>query len=555
MQATVPAAPGNVSESPKAITLHILCPFLPPPSRFTFNNVPLSTTIAQLRVQLAHTILGQTVPTTSRLIFLGRPLTMDSATLEEVLAPVNVRDDLITPLFVYKLTLNQASAYTFHFVPQPPVPTQTSWQASSTGNRSALGEQNRLFSIIGEQNPTSSNTGEQSSSAIEARTMQGAQHREAAPHHLPNSGHDTIPRRIETPRGSVSTMTRLRRGPSTLEDVARDLTEVAGDQGMESRLEMLRARWGQPRSNGSGVAQPPNTAATERREDQAHPPGYNDHLTSLTRTRMIVGGRTQSPNTTYPIYQTFNANGSSAVVLPSAHLHRPVSLGGASSSRPNINVAFGANANPADPAMAENLVRQAVINNQRRQDAQANAPGIGHHLSRLWLFIRLYLFCYMISAPGSWTRILFVFGALLISLLSDTDIPQMLHGLIVQPVQRHLERLAHMGGPGQPTARDDGARNGFLGEILDYFRRTERSIVLLLASLVPGVGERQVEARNAAEAEAERVRREASEREQEQDQNQEQQQQVHIETTSDTENAEQTQQAAAPMPASVPADS
>lgn len=104
MQAAVPAASDNVLESREAVTLHVLCPFLPPPSRFTFNNIPLSTTIAQLRVRLAGAILGHAEPIMSRLIFLGRPLTVDSATLGEVLAPVNVRNDLrLTPL-VYKLT-------------------------------------------------------------------------------------------------------------------------------------------------------------------------------------------------------------------------------------------------------------------------------------------------------------------------------------------------------------------------------------------------------------------------------------------------------------------
>jgi hypothetical protein len=104
MQAAVPADSDNVREGPKAVTLHVLCPFGTPPNRFTFDNVPLFTTIAQLRVQLARTILGSTVPTTSRLIFLGRPLTVDSATLGEVLVPSNVRDLRLAPLVVYKLT-------------------------------------------------------------------------------------------------------------------------------------------------------------------------------------------------------------------------------------------------------------------------------------------------------------------------------------------------------------------------------------------------------------------------------------------------------------------
>lgn len=92
MQAGVSADSDNVGKGPEAVTLHVLCPFGTPPNRFTFANIPRVTTIAQLRVQLARTILGSTVPTTSRLIFLGRALTVDSATLGDVLVPFNVRD-------------------------------------------------------------------------------------------------------------------------------------------------------------------------------------------------------------------------------------------------------------------------------------------------------------------------------------------------------------------------------------------------------------------------------------------------------------------------------
>ena len=313
-------------------------------------------------------------------------------------------------------------------------------------------------------------------------------------------------------------------------------------------------------NNRPGAAQPLNTAFTDRPDGPA-PPGYRDstlrydHDTFHTSARNLGGGQIQSRNTPNPIYQTFGPDGHCAVAFPTGS-----TAIGPQPSVSTINVALGTNANPADRAVAENLVRQAVINNeQRRRDANANAPGIGRFMSRVWLFIRLYFFCYVISAPGTWTRIFFVIAALLISLLSDTDIPQMLYGLIVQPVQHHLEGLAHMGGPGQPTtqARGDGPRDGLLGEVSDYFRRAERSVVLLLASLIPGIGERQVEARNAAEAEAERVRQEARDREQEQEQEQQQVQQARIEATQDNENVEQPQQAAAPVPAaaSVSADS
>lgn len=264
-----------------------------------------------------------------------------------------------------------------------------------------------------------------------------------------------------------------------------------------------------------------------------------------------------------PLYQCVGPDGQNAIIIPESTrtTHQTVRFHYQTSSTtgPNINVAAGANPNPANRAMAENIVRQALVNNQQRQQIgnAANPPGIGRFMSRVWLFIRLYFFCYVISAPGTWTRIFFVIAALLISALSDTDVPQMLHGIIVQPLQRHLERLAHMGGPGQPA--DNPPQNHILGEILDYLRRAERSIVLLLASLVPGIGERQVEARNAAEAEARnaaeaeaRNAAEAEAREQEQSQQEHSEAQARVGDTQESQNSQQPQQPPAPVP--VPAD-
>lgn len=178
------------------------------------------------------------------------------------------------------------------------------------------------------------------------------------------------------------------------------------------------------------------------------------------------------------------------------------------------------NPNAANVAAVQNAVRQALINQQQRRDA--NGVGIGRYIRRVWLFIRMYFFCYMISDAGTWTRIFLVTCAVIISLLGDTNFPQQLHGAVVAPIQRHLEGLAHMGGPADQSTQapnqgggnhDNHGPGGIPGDILHFLRRAERSIVLLLASLVPGIGERQVEARNAAEAE--QVRREEQEQEQE----------------------------------------
>ncbi|KAJ5682802.1 hypothetical protein N7462_005967 [Penicillium macrosclerotiorum] len=183
-----------------------------------------------------------------------------------------------------------------------------------------------------------------------------------------------------------------------------------------------------------------------------------------------------------------------------------------------------------DPAAAQNLVRQALINQQRRRDAENIPPE--RLLRRIWLFIRLYFVCYMISGSGTWMRVLLVTGAVIVALLSDTQIPEQLRAILVAPIQRHLEGLAHVGGPAERGAQagteqnaGDRRANTFSGELWHHLRRAERSIVLLLASLVPGIGERQVEARNAAEAEERRRREEEEERIRSEQREQEQAQQ------------------------------
>ncbi|KAJ5704083.1 hypothetical protein N7493_011221 [Penicillium malachiteum] len=175
----------------------------------------------------------------------------------------------------------------------------------------------------------------------------------------------------------------------------------------------------------------------------------------------------------------------------------------------------------------QNVVRQELVN-QPRPRIQAVDGDAGGALRRIWLFIRLYFFIYMITEPGTWTRTVFVTMAVVVALAWSSDVTRQVYGMMVGPIQRHIERLALAGGPGeQPVAAT--AENGnnqpapaenAPDDIWQYLWRAERSLVLLLASLVPGIGERQVQARNAAEAEAERQRQER-ERERESQQQEE----------------------------------
>lgn len=213
-----------------------------------------------------------------------------------------------------------------------------------------------------------------------------------------------------------------------------------------------------------------------------------------------------------------------------------------------------ANVNPMpNPIVLENVVRQAILNQRLRDDGQAV---IARNMRRVWLFIRLYFFCYVFSEPGTWSRIFLVSLAVLLSFLSETGIPQQLSNFLVTPVQRHLEGLLQFGADEplqqppqvprtragneatetQPAATSQAAAAAATetstvardrttsilqntSSIRHDVRRIERSLALFLASLIPGVGERQVEARNAAEAarNAQRVQAEEEERRRRQD--------------------------------------
>ncbi|KAH8815845.1 hypothetical protein F5884DRAFT_773875 [Xylogone sp. PMI_703] len=215
------------------------------------------------------------------------------------------------------------------------------------------------------------------------------------------------------------------------------------------------------------------------------------------------------------------------------------------------------------------LLQQPHRRHRHRQENAQDAPNIvpigGHPgnpgagalaiqlLPHLWLIIRLIGFVWFFtSGHNSWARLLTITGLAVVVFIVNTGI---LNGVAEQlwgPVRRHLEGLLPLAGPAaaaipaanaaiapqqreqqQPQGRR-GARaepdpaqvaarlleqhrlaNG--GWLMAQIRRAEHAMLLFLASLVPGVGERHIAAREAeaAAAEAERNRREQEQAERE----------------------------------------
>jgi uncharacterized MAPEG superfamily protein len=188
--------------------------------------------------------------------------------------------------------------------------------------------------------------------------------------------------------------------------------------------------------------------------------------------------------------------------------------------------------------------------------AHAN-PGAGALAAQigpiLWLIVRLVGFVWFFTAGNpSWTRWLMVSALAIVVFIINTGVANGVFEQLWGPIRRHVEALIPLAGPEaaqipainaaiprpppaeEPPANDQAAANagaqrrrGELdpaqvaahlleqhrlrngpGWLMTQIRRAEHSMLLFLASLVPGVGERHIAAReaeaNAAEADRQR---------------------------------------------------
>lgn len=192
--------------------------------------------------------------------------------------------------------------------------------------------------------------------------------------------------------------------------------------------------------------------------------------------------------------------------------------------------------------------RNVNDNPPRAVNAPHANPGAGALAAQigplLWLVVRLVGFVWFFTSGNpSWTRWLMVSGLAFLVFLFNTGIFNGAAEQVWGPVRRHLEGLIPLGPTPAPApaardaaqvgpdpAADEAAarrrraepdpaqvaarlleqrRQADRGWLMEQFRRAEHSLLLFLASLVPGVGERHIAAReaeaNAAEAERQRL--------------------------------------------------
>ncbi|CAI7669461.1 unnamed protein product [Penicillium viridicatum] len=540
-------------DTPSTITLHILCQSLPPPSRFTLENVPLSSTIAQLKSRIEQSFPNNPQASHQRLIYRGKPLTVDDATLRAVVSSMEEGID------------------SMHLV-LPPEPTHIEAPpASQMPQLSPLGDAAQASTSsstwFGDSNPDSSATAAGMSSYPSIpRTMD---YTPASPHVTVNQyvnassfnrhsettnatdahGAD-FSQRILTLRGHIEEIERQldRRVMPSMENIIRIRNQL---------LEIQDAR---PASQLPlpGVAELVARILDAQQRARLMEFMQQQHLQTggIAQSAFVAEtsvSTTLGPNSTQLFMLASPMEDNQSGLGRQHHLvARPITQQAVSPNTAPTNE-FGVPRAPPAPqipqapqgpgqnaAAVQNAVRQAMLNHQRRGNNIEHA-GLARHIRRIWLFTRLWLFCYLTSAPGTWRRYIFVGIALLVTFFSETDIPRQFATTIISPIQRHLEGLTHAGGPAdratQTVANDAAAEFN----IWDQIRRAERALVFLFASLVPGLGERHVQARTAADqafvAEQERQARERQEQEQTRERERQEQERAQAGVTDGAGNA------------------
>ncbi|KAL2006576.1 hypothetical protein VTN00DRAFT_9244 [Thermoascus crustaceus] len=606
------ASTADSGQAPRTMVLHVLSPSLDAPNRLTFNDLPLTTTVAELKARISQSIPSRPSSDKQRLIYRGKPLVNDSAMLQNILEPP---DDPV---------------HSMHLV-LPPAPTPSGTASAPAGSSTPVqdtpagqtdpsrylrgyvqpNQQLRLRGLASRPSPGPSESeievalrrniealrrqieqqeqtrGQPQRQGSDATVSSGRSYQLP---NLPTFQHFTSPftsSAPQTPSSLAHQPTSRNTSSSTLPmadstvsegsaginlnaDQTTDVTDVhttgtGGTEEVENRqLRLLQLQnnisYGESQLN-RGVAPPLDSIAHIRNElyrlldhQSINPLAPRDGrieallaraLNLYVRADQLRVSQARSPanrqdDAANPVTTPDAAHAPIYLLSsPAGHEALIASPSGAAAIQSSMAVLRSQQAQASGPAlrqdqaqgalnpgavMMDNAVRQVLLNHRRLENNRQAA--FARNLRRIWLFIRLYFFCYLFSESGTWSRVIFVSLAVLISLLSETGLPRQFQRMVIAPVQRHLEGLVHIGADEiQPVPRGgvganlppeaaehaqvaaggpDQRRTG----LQQNLRRLERSLALFFASLVPGVGERHVEARNAVQAAAERARAE-----------------------------------------------
>ncbi|KKK13177.1 hypothetical protein ARAM_006773 [Aspergillus rambellii] len=589
---TTAQMPLESANSPQSLVLHVLCPSIPQPNRFTLRDLPLSTTVGNLKARLSQSIPTRPPPESQRLFYLGKPLVNDDLTLQAVLDLANGLEfsmHLVLPPAPPSLAptstkpstecapLPQNPLYTSHFAANSVVQgQQLRYRGPAPLSEADIGMALRrnvdtLRRQLDMQEQNGSSAQPSSHDATTGIPSNVQTNNPVSPlsqtswQRMASSLPPSSPFMLGSSAPMTSTTAPFAMSSSLGSSIRNPNAGSLPAEEVRARLQLLRQHITSAEEQLSrGIAPPMDhiillrTQLFSLLDDQYRKPlaerdGSIETLLTRVFNLYTRSDQLRATHSRFPTLQAGSAGpqnqaqGAASLYLlssPSGYQALVTSSNVADAMRgalgtgqipgtvfPNSGVQQPNGQPNGEAAVLENVVRQAVLNQQPEEDGQL---GLARNIRRLWLFVRLYFFCYMFSEPGTWTRIVYVGLALLAAVLSETSIPRQLYEMILAPVQRHLEGLVHFnpehlgpprpqgteaagseGTPNQPAGLRDG-RGANVGGVRHNLRRVERSVALFIASLVPGVGERHIEVRNAAEAarNAERAREEEERRRQ-----------------------------------------
>ena len=246
------------------------------------------------------------------------------------------------------------------------------------------------------------------------------------------------------------------------------------------------------------------------------------------------------PLTSTMVYLLSSPTGPHALLLAPSGIYSTSNAGPSMVSLPNINTTLQGVAPAVNQDFApiqvpvlnnEQDAREIPADGEQQQEHQHDQVGdlarillpLGGHL---WLLIRLFGFVYFFTSGAGWHRTILLCTCAIVVFIGQTGVFRPIQQALWDPFRRHIEGLVPLGGNnGDAVANNDrgGAerqgqtdslptpqqvaerllreRNGQDdGMVRRNVRRIERAAALFVASLVPGVGERHIAARDAAEA-------------------------------------------------------
>lgn len=320
------------------------------------------------------------------------------------------------------------------------------------------------------------------------------------------------------------------------------------DPSQIARLNPLTMRAEQARARTGGHTSAERSTASSTSTTPSSPTVYL--LSSPSGPRALLMTHSEMYTTPFPSVSSING-GSQATFQ-----HSPDFASQTTMTRRDIPAnAQPIQAQPAQPAQPGVVMAQPQ-QHQEQQQQQQQQPNPARDLVRIivplgghiWLLIRLFGFVYFFTSGAGWRRTILLGMCAILVFAAQTGVFRPLQQAIWEPLRRHVEGLMPVAGNDPPNAEDRGARGDSVAQggnaggraeggldprevaerllqeqrnrdgdlIRRNLRRAERAIAFFLVSLVPGVGERHIAARDAAEAvrrAAERAAQERAERE------------------------------------------